>query len=114
MGSYSSDLSAYHYDIQFNPTAQHGNVDELSRFPLPSVSGEEEMHEAAVTHIINLKQISKLPITAARRKEFTTSDSVLSKVLHYTQRGWPESIDDKLRPFFVSKEELTVENGCLF
>ena len=104
MQRWALTLSAYHYDIQFKPTAQHGNADGLSRLPLPRVSGEEEMGEAAAAHIINVKQINKLPVTAARLKEETASDPVLSKVLRYTQRGWPESIDGKLRPFFVNKE----------
>ena len=28
-------LSAYHYDIEFRPTNEHGNADGLSRLPLP-------------------------------------------------------------------------------
>ena len=104
MQRWALTLSAYHYDIQFKPTAQYGNADELSRLPLPSVSGEEEIAEAAAAYIINVKQINKLPVTAARLKEETASGHVLSKFLRYTQREWPDSIDDKLRPFFVNKE----------
>ena len=112
MQRWALTLSAYHYDIQFKPTAHHGNADGLSRLPLPSVRGKEEMSEAAAAYIINVKQINKLPVTAARLKEETASNPVLSKVLRYPQRRWPESIDAKLRSFLVNKEELTVDNGC--
>ena len=114
MQRWALTLSAYHYDIQFKPTAQHGNADGLSRLPMPSVRGKEEMSEAAAAYIINVKQINKLPVTAARLKEETASNPVLSKVLRYSQRRWPESIDAKLRSFLVNKEELTVDNGCFF
>ena len=114
MQRWALTLSAYHYDIQFKPTAQHGNADGLSRLPLPSVRGKEEMSEAVAAYIINVKQINKLPVTTARLKEEIASNPVLSKVLRYPQRRWLESIDAKLRPFLVNKEELTVDNGCFF
>ena len=114
MQRWALTLSAYHYDIQFKPKAQHGNADGLSRLLLPSVRVKEEMSETAAAYIINFKQINKLPVTAARLKEETASNPVLSKVLRYPQRRWPKSIDAKLRPFLVNKEELTVDSACLF
>ena len=46
-------------------------------------------------------------------RKATSIDPVLSKVVLYTQRGWPRQIDDKLKPYANRQSELSVEAGCL-
>ena len=41
-------LSAYNYDIQFKPTAAHGNADGLSRLPLSVVTEEKPTDDVTV------------------------------------------------------------------
>ena len=106
MQRWALTLSAYHYDIQFKPTAQHGNADGLSRLPLLNGSGEEEMGETAATHIINLKQISKLSVTAARLKEETASDPVLSKILRYAQEDGLNQLMISCAPSLSTRKNL--------
>ena len=51
-------LSACNYDIEFRPTAAHGNADLVSRLPLPE-GGVERPSES---HLYNIHQLEMLPI----------------------------------------------------
>ena len=103
-------LSAYKYDIEFRPTAQHANADGLSRLPLACAETEGSSSEPS---IFNIAQIESLPVTAARVRQASSTDPVVSKVIRYTQGGWPTEVDEGLRPFWRRRHELTVEEGCL-
>ena len=76
-------LSAYTYDMEFKPTAAHGNADGLSRLPLPSESSETEADT-----IFNIAQLDSLPVTSIQVRQATRSDPILSKVLEYTKNSW--------------------------
>eukprot|EP00118_Oscarella_pearsei_P024180 m.300985 g.300985 ORF g.300985 m.300985 type:complete len:663 (+) comp40804_c0_seq14:1019-3007(+) len=115
MQRWALTLSAYHYDIEFKPTDKHGNADGLSRLPLPTQSDEYETGTGvAAARLVNISQINILPVTAVRLKKATAANPILSKVLRYTQKGWPESTDASLKPYRANKDEFTVEDGCLF
>ena len=102
-------LSAYIYDIEFKGTKEHANADGLSRLPL-----EEKQDVSSVEPtIFNMAQIQSLPVTASQVAKETCKDSVLSKVLRYTQQGWPESVEECLQPFQRRQHELSVEAECL-
>ena len=90
-------LSGYHYEIEFRPTKAHANADGLSRLPLPSDTQEIASIEP---NIFNISQIKSLPVTVTQLKQATSHDLVLSKVIRYTQRGWPKDIDENFRSFF--------------
>jgi len=81
-------LSAYRYDVEFRSTAKHCNADGLSRLPL--VTSESE--EASPAALVNLMQIDVLPITRHQLRQYTERDKVLSKVMNYTQNGWPNQV----------------------
>ena len=103
-------LSAYSYDIKFKRTEAHGNADGLSRLPLPEVTPEGQSVEAT---ICNLTQIEKVPITSVQIRQAILKDTVLSKVLEFTQRGWPKQVDEALIPYMNRSQQLSVEDGCL-
>ena len=101
-------LSAYTYDMEFKPTAAHGNADGLSRLPLPSESSETEADT-----IFNIAQLDSLPVTSVQVCQATRSDPILSKVLEYTKNGWPRQVPKTLEPFHNRQAELTVEGDCI-
>ena len=76
-------LSAYTYDISYRPTA---NTDTLSRLPL---STNEKIGGVCFDSIFNLGQLEALPLTAKQLALATSTDSILSMLLRYTQTGWP-------------------------
>ena len=43
----------------------------------------------------------------------TRRDPVLSKALHYTKQGWPTTIPIDLKPYWMKRTELAVEDDCL-
>ena len=103
-------LSAYHYEIEFKSTHDHGNADGLSRLPLKK---EEDTAYSTEPSIFNIGQIEALLVTAKAVQKATRSDPILSKVLHHTKRGWPAHVQDALKPFFSRRQELTIEDECL-
>ena len=104
-------LAAYQYHLEFRPTIAHGNADAFSRLPLPIK--EPEDNSTVVATIFNLGQIDLLPVDADQLRRATAADPVLSKVVLYTQRGWPPHVGPTLQPYFHRRYELTVEMGCL-
>ena len=103
-------LSAYNYKLEFKPTGLHGNADGLSRLPVPSTSRLGDAPEATIH---NIRQLEALPLTAKAIKNATRTDIVLSKVLQYTQQGWPAEVSETIQPYAARKSEITIEDGCL-
>ena len=104
-------LSAYSYKIEYKSSEKHGNADALSRLPLPEYPSQ--VTDAA--SCFNIGQIHALPdpITAQMIQSATRADAVLSKVLLYSQKGWPSKVDENLKPYFRRRLELSIEGGCL-
>ena len=104
-------LSAYSYKIECKSSEKHGNADALSRLPLPEYPSQ--VTDAA--SCFNIGQIHALPdpITAQMIQSATRADAVLSKVLLYSQKGWPSKVDENLKPYFRRRLELSIEGGCL-
>ena len=47
-------------------------------------------------------------------RAWTQRDPLLSCVLQFIQSGWPDSCEDvELRPFWVRKMELSVQENCV-
>ncbi|XP_041452504.1 uncharacterized protein K02A2.6-like [Lytechinus variegatus] len=102
-------LSAYSYDIKYKGGAQHMNADGLSRLPVHVNHAKDE--EESIFHYT---QLDELPLTAQEIAAATANDPILSQVLQYTQRGWPNSVDDGgLKPYFHRRHELSVEQDVL-
>lgn len=102
-------LSGYTYEIRYRKSAQHGNCDGLSR--LPVVTSESEIEEKTEQYV---SFINEIPISSKQVAEDTRKSPVLSSVLHFVYRGWPNHCDDeKLRPYFNRRHELSVDSGVL-
>ena len=103
-------LSAYQYTIQYRSTKLHGNVDGLSRLPL------QNNHSVSNSTIstFNVHQIAALPVTSRQIADGTRRHPVLSRVLHYVKSGWPVAQSDPtIQPYWVRRQELTIEQGCI-
>ena len=105
-------LSAYTYELEFRSTEKHANADCLSRLPLETTVAQETPQEVMV---FNICQIEALPITNQQLERATRNDPLLSKVLRYTQHGWPARVEDKFKPYWGRRHKLSVEqNGLLW
>ena len=66
-------------------------------------------------HVYNLSQIDSLPESASASdiKRETRHDPTMSKVLDLTLNGWTyKPQDERLKPFCMRRNELSVQNGC--
>jgi hypothetical protein len=110
---YAVFLSGYNYTIKYRNTKLHGDADGLSRFPMSSTDQrcEEELMDAP--HVFQMSQIDQLPTSSAQLKKEIVKDRTLSLVYEAAMRGWNETGDNTLRPYFERRNEITVHQGCL-
>lgn len=102
-------LMAYSYDLEYKKSADHFNADAMSRLPL-----SEPDKTAQESKIFFFSNVGDLPVSAQDIKVGTSRDPVLSKVWSYTMNGWPSYVNDEsLKPYFVRKNELSAEGGCV-
>ena len=108
-------LSAYDYEVHFQPSTNYGNADALSRLPLDQDQDWVDDAEEIVC-TVETQQLDELPVTDKEIRKATAQDPVLSQVFNYTLHGWPvysSAVDSKVRPFFHKRMQLTIHNGCL-
>ena len=104
-------LQAYTFDLQHRSGLLLGTADCLSRLPLAQtcdnipVLGEWK-------ELVNFLDSS--PVTASCVASHTRTDKLLSKVYRSCEVGWtttPPEAD--LKPYYIRKDELSIEAGCL-
>ena len=103
-------LSSYQYEIEFKPSAKVASSDALSRLPLQyrqDASVEDKIFQVPVV------QLRKHPVSVLEIARQTARNPVLAKALAMTQNGWPAHFctTPELKPFFLRKDELSVEQG---
>ena len=108
-------LSAYNYEVKYQPSDKHGNADALSRLPLDSDNLPIDDYEDTVC-LLEQQQLTHLPIKVIDIQRETSSDPVLSKVYNFTVHGWPlsaSSVPNDVKPFYKKRFDFTTFNGCL-
>ena len=104
--------SSYQYEIEFMPSAEVASSDALSRLPLQyrkDASVEDKIFQVSVV------QLRKHPVSVLEIACQPVRNPVLAKALAMTQNGWSVHFctTPELKPFFLRKGELSVEQGCL-
>ena len=108
---YALFLQGHDYDIEYKSSKSHANCDGLSRLPY---SQSEDLPDSGSVELYNLSQIDSLPVSASDVKRETRRDPTLSKVLDFTLNGWTDKPqDERLKPFYTRRNEISVKNGCL-
>ena len=75
----------YDYDIVFKRSADNGNVDFFSRFPVQTRDGEDPDPDE---RYVFATAVSSLPVTAVEIADLTKKDKLLVEVYEQTS-GWP-------------------------
>lgn len=105
-------LSAYDYTLVHKAGKDHGNADALSRLPVPTMHEETPVPEETVLLMSYFEKDA--PVTADQVRQWTSRDSVLSRVYKFVQSGWPNHMDDnELKPYFRRRVELSLQDGCI-
>ena len=85
--------------------------DALSRLHLPSYPSEVPVPGEVIQM---LERLENTPLDTAQIKQWTRTDPVLSQVLLYTTKGWPNSCQmETFKPYFTRKDEISIQDGCL-
>ena len=65
------------------------------------------------SNVFLLEELEHVPVKASDVQRWTQNDPVLSQVKNYVLTGWPDQVDDIVKPFTNRKTELSVEDGCV-
>ena len=106
-------LSAYNYTIKYKSGKQQGNVDALSRFPLPD---SPTSTPTPAETVVVIEHMWTIPLTTSKIAQQTKRDFNLLKVKHYTKLGWPTALNMQemhLNPYFNQRNEPSLENNAL-
>ena len=104
-------LSLFEYTLKFRRTTAHGNADALSRLPLPV---EPAITKTPPELVLLTEHLDNSPVTADRLRAGTRRDPVLAQVVQFLQQGWPSvQVDQKLKPYFAKKDQLSLYGGCI-
>ena len=103
-------IQAYNFTLVHKSGKTLGTADGLSRLPV------DECHESAPVpaewvHLLNI--LDGVPINASQIKDWTRQDAILGKVFNYTNYGWPAKVDHDLKPYFIKRNEISIQEGCL-
>lgn len=112
-------LSAFNYEIKY-VTSKNNHADYLSRlsgltsevFDCKSLPLGDEKYDR-MSYINYIKNAS-FPIDFQMIKKNTSRDKIFSKVLFFVRQGWPHRCPSTdLMPYFIRRNEISVEQGCL-
>lgn len=103
-------LSAYAYKIKYRKGSHHANADAFSRLPVQSHSADPPMPPEVV---LLLRELDDGPVTAFHLQNFIRSNPILSQVKEYIFKGWPKHVTDIYKPFWLCRQELSVEKGII-
>lgn len=102
-------LSGFDYELQYVKGIHNGGADGLSRLPLEQETAELEVESDYFSFLIE----EKLPVDSKQLRQATRVDPEISKVFSYVRNGWPDTVEEKLRPYFIRSTELSIDQGLL-
>lgn len=108
---YGIILAEYDFKIRHIPAAQNKIADGLSRLPLPAVEKGE------IGSYINFMTGTFEFLNKEVIKREVPKDEILAPVMKYVCTGWPnwkvKRVSPEIRPYFLKRFDLTIENDCL-
>ena len=63
--------------------------------------------------VTQVNTLDATPVMAKEISKWTAKDPVLAKVLLFLDCGWPNTVDEELKPFVHRREELSIQQGCI-
>ena len=63
--------------------------------------------------IYNVSCVNDIPVSAINIATETRKDTILAQVCEYVMTGWPNYVSNELKLYFMKRNELSMEQGCL-
>lgn len=103
-------LAGFDYSFHFIRGSENVKADALSRLPL-----SESIDAACDPEYDYLNMVEgQLPIDSSKIRYETRKDSCLGTVFNYIRYGFPKYTEnDLLKPYFIRKNELSIEQGII-
>ena len=108
---YALVLAAHDYVIKYKKSSDHGNADGLSRLPLAEKQMQMNWMDSA--DIFYISQMEMLPVTHTDIKRETYKEPTLAQVVNNMKNGWPETISEDLKPYWIRRHEMSLSQECL-
>nr|XP_042912120.1 uncharacterized protein K02A2.6-like [Parasteatoda tepidariorum] len=103
-------LNAYDYTPIHGPGKKIQNADSLSRL----LKDTDKFEVPGPLEVLFTENLQDPPLQAAEIAKLTLRDPILSRVLNWAFRGWPnEKPDKKCQTFFSKRNELSTHRNCL-
>ena len=103
-------LGGYDYTITYKPGVQHANADLFSRLPLSNIPTKVAVPPET---ILQMKTLSSIPVTATQISQWTSQDTILSKVKNFVLNGWNHVTEDIPNSYWKCRNELSLFDGCI-
>ena len=100
-------LKGYHATL----TLKQGATPKFGKPILPTQVAEPRKRTEG--SLVQAMRVNSLPVTADEVANATRRDKQLSKVLYHTRHGWPDSVGSEMRPFFLKRYSLSIEQDVL-
>ena len=81
-------LSNFNYQVEYRKGCDNSNADALYCLPLSST--ESTLEEISNVQSVQVSLIESTPIDFKQCRMATLRDPILSKVLNFVHRGWPD------------------------
>ena len=106
-------MEAYEFQILHRRGTQNANA--LSRLPVSVFQATDVPIDVPfLPELIGvLEHIDRSVMSVNDVRKLTRHEPVLSRVLLYVQQGWPDQVDEALKPYFSRRDELSCQNGCV-
>ena len=101
-------LSGFTYNFEYVKGQNNGGAVGLSRLPLPYSSARVEMGD-----YFHFMVEDHVPLDADQIRAELRRDIVLSKVYLYVRDGWPDSVDEEMKPYLARAREISIEKNVL-
>ncbi|XP_021364454.1 uncharacterized protein K02A2.6-like [Mizuhopecten yessoensis] len=106
-------LAAYEYTLEYRE-GKLNYADGLSRLPIEEKSTRTSQVPVPGEIKLVMEHLEETPVNAKKVREWTGQDPILAKVVDYVKSGWPDKNPSAdMRPYYIVRKELSVEDGCL-
>ena len=103
-------LGGYDYTITYKPGVEHANADLFSRLPLSDIPIKVPVPPET---ILLMERLSSIPVTATQISQWTSQDTILSKVKNFVLNGWNHVTEDIPNSYWQCRNELSLYDGCI-